>query len=116
MSDDLKLPEEWAEELGHVSKAPRDGRRVFSPAYRAADGLHHWNADAYHAPPDGRLRISRQVFEAALEAPRSMPQGMREPMPVAAAVSPYAPAAVKKLAAKGATTEDTTTEDSKEIG
>jgi hypothetical protein len=97
MSEELKLPEEWAESLGHVSSAPRDGRRVYSPEYRAAAALHHWTDDAYHAS-GSRLRVTRAVFDAALIAPGVAPPGRREPAPVAEALSPCATAAVKAKA------------------
>lgn len=109
MADEMKSPLEWALELGHVRAAPRDGRQVLSPTYRAADGLHHWSDDVFHAPPGHELRITRAEFEAALLAPGMHPRGLREPAPVLAALSPYAPPQVRALAVAHAAELTTTT-------
>jgi hypothetical protein len=76
---DLKTPAEWALELGHIdTRATRGqsivGQEVFSvpsSAYAGARSLHLWEHDEHHAGADC-LRVSREVFDAALEAAKTL--------------------------------------------
>ena len=72
MSDDKKLPEEWATELGHVlpgptRRGPESPESYFDTDHAVASALHGWALDAHHYQGD-RLRLSRSDYEAALKA------------------------------------------------
>jgi len=68
------LPEEWLEvafpgTLLPNGRVKREGGHA-AAKHGAAKNLHGWDVDAYHAPPQGRLRLSREDYEAALKATR----------------------------------------------
>lgn len=98
MSDDRRLPEDWAAELGLVRAHPREARPVYAPVYRAAQALHYWDLDAYHAADGQRLTLTRAQFDAALQAPGRTGSNGRDCVPVLSALSPHAPPQVRALA------------------
>jgi len=101
MGDEQRLlPEDCARAYGQVRSAPRHvlGDEMFSPEHMAAAALHGWGDDAHHAPisrnpdgsiaQDGRLRLTRYEYEAALKAVGDCDErGI--PRPHLPALSPY---------------------------
>ena len=110
MSAETKRPTEWALELGQGQAKQIQGQQLigddgqpvrsvvlFSTAHNAANGLHYWSHDDYHAPPGGELRITRAAYEAALKAALTYVPSKGH-VPVREALSPYAHESVQASA------------------
>jgi len=72
---EMLTPEQWAQKLGHVKKAPPFQPQLsahYSWQHAAADSLHGWAQHAHHYQGEPLL-LSQADYEAALDAAAEYP-------------------------------------------